>query len=134
MKTVTVVFTERYNGSSNYGRNTSTQTYDYLVDDAVSVQAGDHAVAHNGKEFAIVKVVGVSANVSARATKTLVTILDSKTVEAYNDTNKTLQQQKALLARLDVLLAQESERNKYRFLAEHNAEAKQILETLGYVK
>lgn len=133
MKTVTVVFTERYSGYSNrVGR--STQTYDYVVQDDVVVQADDFAVAHNGSEFAIVKVVSVSANVSQKATKTLVTILSKDIVEAYHAMNKSLREQKALLARLDVLLAQESERNKYRYLAESNEEAKNILVALGYLK
>lgn len=125
MKTVTVRFTERY--SSGY----SQKEYDYLVEDDVDVTAGDFAVAHNGSEFAIVKVTGVKAGASAKATKTLVTILNENTLMAYNDMNAKVKEQKALFARLDQLLAQEFENNKYRVLAASNSEAAKIVEQLG---
>lgn len=125
MKTVAVRFTERY--SSGY----SQKEYDYLVEDDVDVSAGDFAVAHNGSEFAIVKVIGVKAGASQRATKTLVTILNESVLMAYNDMNVKVKEQKALFARLDQLLAQEFENNKYRVLAASNAEAAKIIEQLG---
>lgn len=125
MKTVAVRFTERY--SSGY----SQKEYDYLVEDDVDVSAGDFAVAHNGSEFAIVKVISVKAGASQRATKTLVTILNESVLMAYNDMNVKVKEQKALFARLDQLLAQEFENNKYRVLAASNAEAAKIIEQLG---
>lgn len=131
MKTLVVVFTDRSAGT--YGRNTSTQ-YHYIVEDDVVVRAGDFAVAHNGKEFAIVKVVDVTAGASSKANKTLVTILNDSTMEAYTKMNEQLKSQRELFARLDVLLAQESEKDKYRRLAEYNSEAAAILQSLGLAK
>ena len=131
MKTVVVVFTDR--SGQTYGRSTSAQ-YHYVVDDAVAVKTGDHAVAHNGKEFAIVKVVDVTAGASSKANKTLVTILDDESMAKYSETNKALKQQRELFARLDVLLAQESEKDKYRRLAEYNSEAADIIKSLGLAK
>lgn len=125
MKTVTVRFTERY--TSGY----SQKTYDYLVEDDVDVTAGDHAVAHNGSDFAIVKVMEVKAGASAKATKTLVAILNESVLMDYKNMNEKVKEQKALFARLEQLLAQENENNKYRLLAASNSEAAKILETLG---
>lgn len=125
MKTVTVKFTERY--SSSY----SQKEYDYLVEDSVDVTAGDFAVAHNGSEFAIVRVTSVKAGASAKATKTLVAIINENTLMAYNDMNEKVKEQKALFARLEQLMLQETENNKYRLLAASNAEAAKILAQLG---
>lgn len=125
MKTVTVKFTERY--PSSY----SQKEYDYLVEDSVDVTAGDFAVAHNGSEFAIVRVTSVKAGASAKATKTLVTILNENTLMAYKDMNEKVKEQKALFARLEQLMLQETENNKYRLLAASNAEAAKILAQLG---
>lgn len=125
MKTVTVRFTTRY--SAGY----SDRTYDYLVSDDTKVSAGDYAVAHNGTEFAIVKVESVSTKVSAKATKSLVTILNSDTMAEYNARNEQVKEQKALFERLEQLLLQETENNKYRLLASSNKEAADILAKLG---
>lgn len=125
MKTVTVRFTERYN--SGY----SQKEYDYIVEDDVEVTAGDHAVAHNGSEFAIVKVMSVKAGATSKATKTLVTILNETVLMEYNDMNVKVKEQKALFARLDQLMLQETENNKYRLLAASNEEAARIIEQLG---
>lgn len=125
MKTVTVKFTERY--PSSY----SQKEYDYLVEDSVDVTAGDFAVAHNGSEFAIVRVTSVKAGASAKASKTLVTILNESTLMAYKDMNEKVKEQKALFARLEQLMLQETENNKYRLLAASNAEAAKILAQLG---
>lgn len=125
MKTVTVKFTERY--SSSY----SQKEYDYLVEDSVDVTAGDFAVAHNGSEFAIVRVTSVKAGASAKATKTLVAIINENTLMAYKDMNEKVKEQKALFARLEQLMLQETENNKYRLLAASNAEAAKILAQLG---
>lgn len=126
MKTVTVKFTNRYSNTYN-----EKSFYDYLVNDDVEVTAGDFAVAHNGTEFAIVRVIEVNAGASAKANKALVTILNSKVVEEYNATNELVKEQKALFARLEQILAQEYENNKYRVLAATNSEAASILEKLG---
>lgn len=126
MKTVTVKFTSRY--QTGYGGDKS---YDYLVEDYVDVTAGDHAVAHNGSEFAIVKVLAVKAGASAKATKTLVTILNEHVIANYNNVNAKVKEQKALFARLEQLMLQETENNKYRLLAASNPEAAKILEQLG---
>jgi len=123
MKTVSVVFTHRYGGSN--------KSYDYLVDDDTEVTIGDHAVAHNGSEFAIVRVIEVSAGVSSKAHKSLVTILNENVLMEYKDRNEAVKDQKALFARLDQLMAQENENNKYRLLAASNAEAAAILAKLG---
>lgn len=125
MKTVTVKFTNRY--ATGY----SEKSYDYLVNDDVDVNAGDFAVAHNGSDFAIVKVLSVKAGTSATATKTLVTILNEATLMEYNDMNVKVKEQKALFTRLEQLVEQEYENNKYRVLAASNAEAAKILEQLG---
>lgn len=125
MKTVTVQFTTRYQTGYN------NSEYDYLVADDVDVTAGDHAVAHNSKEFAIVKVVSVKAGASAKATKTLVTIINESVCMDYNNMNEKVKEQKALFARLEQLVEQEYENNKYRVLAASNAEAAKILEQLG---
>lgn len=123
MKTVTVKFTDRYSESRN--------TYDYLVEDSVAVEVGDYAVAHNSKEYAIVAVQSVTNGASARATKTLVTILNKETVDNYNAMNVKVKEQKNMFMRLEQLLAQESENNKYRLLAQSNTEAAEILAKLG---
>lgn len=125
MKTVTVKFTNRY--ATGY----SDKSYDYLVDDNVEVIAGDHAVAHNGTEFAIVRVIEVNAGATAKANKTLVSVINQKVFDEYNATNERVKEQKALFARLEQILAQEYENNKYRVLAASNAEAAKILEQLG---
>ena len=125
MKTVTVRFTERYN--TGY----SQKEYDYLVEDCVDVAAGDFAVAHNGREFAIVKVISIKPGASAKATKTLVTILNEHVIDNYNNVNDKVKEQKALFARLEQLMLQETENNKYRLLAASNPEAAKILEQLG---
>jgi hypothetical protein len=125
MKTVTVYFTARYN------QTYTNKSYDYIVEDSVQVTAGDHAVVHNGSEFAIVKVESVKNGVSAKASKTLVAVLTQDTMREYAAMNEKLKEQKAMFARLEQLLAQESENNKYRLLAASNAEAAKILEALG---
>lgn len=126
MKTVTVRFTNRYNGSTY-----NDKSYEYLVNDDVEVTAGDHAVAHNGSEFAIVRVIEVNAGASAKANKTLVAILNENVMTEYLATNELVKEQKALFARLEQILAQEYENNKYRVLAASNTEAASILEKLG---
>lgn len=123
MKTVTVKFASRY-GDTN-------KTYDYLVDDDTEVTSGDHAVVHNGSEFAIVRVIEVSAGASSKATKSLVTILNETVLMEYKDRNESVKEQKALFARLDQLIDQEYENNKYRVLAASNSEAATILAKLG---
>ena len=125
MKTVTVRFTNRY--ATGYG----DKSYDYLVDDNISVQAGDFAVAHNGSEFAIVRVIEVKAGVSGKATKSLVSVLNKEVFDAYVAMNERVAEQKQLFQRLEQLLVQETENNKYRLLAQSNAEAARILEQLG---
>jgi hypothetical protein len=126
MKTVTVKFTNnRY--STGYG----DKAYDYLVEDSVDVTSGDYAVAHNGSEFAIVRVIEVKAGASAKANKTLVTILNDYVIKDYQSMNEKVKEQKALFARLEQLVAQEFENNKYRVLAATNSEAAAILEKLG---
>lgn len=126
MKTVTVKFTNRYSTGG-----CTDKSYYYLVNDDVEVTAGDHAVAHNGTEFAIVRVIEVNAGASAKANKTLVAILNQKVVADYNTTNELVKEQKAMFARLEQILAQEYENNKYRVLAASNAEAATLLEKLG---
>lgn len=123
MKTVTVKFASRY-GDTN-------KTYEYLVDDDTEVTSGDHAVVHNGSEFAIVRVIEVSAGASAKATKSLVTILNETVLMEYKNRNETVKEQKALFSRLDQLIDQEYENNKYRVLAASNPEAAAILAKLG---
>lgn len=125
MKTVTVKFTQRYQTGF------SEKSYDYLVDDDAVVQSDDFAVVHNGTEFAIVRVIEVSAGASGKANKSLVTILNKDVVDAYTATNVRVAEQKQLFQRLEQLLAQESENNKYRLLAQSNSEAADIIAKLG---
>jgi hypothetical protein len=105
--------------------------YHYLVDDAAKVSVGDNVVVHNGSEYRVVKVIDIKAGASARATKTVVTILNSDVFAEYQEANKRVAEQRDLFARLDQLLAQESENNKYRLLAQGNSEAADILSKLG---
>lgn len=125
MKTITVKFTNRYNTGYN------DKSYDYLVEDNTEVQAGDFAVVHNGSEFAIVRVIEVCAGASGKATKSLVTVLGKKVIEEYTARNALVQEQKEAFQRLEQLLAQESENDRYRMLAQRNAEAAALLAKLG---
>lgn len=127
MKTVTVKFTNRYSTGHD------SRDYDYLVADDQDVSVGDFAVAHNGSEFAIVKVINVQTLVSERATKTLVHIITESEIEAYNEMNAKVKDQKKLFSRLEQLMAQEFEKNKYRVLAQSNAEAAEIAKQLGLI-
>ena len=111
--------------------NYAAKDYHYVVADDAKVVAGDSAVVHNGSEFRVVKVIDVLAGASSRATKTVVTLLNADVVETYNAENVKVKEQKDLFARLDQLLAQENENNKYRLLAQGNAEAAAILAQLG---
>lgn len=126
MKTVSVMFTNRY---ATPGQ--AVRSYDYLVDDTTVVQAGDFAVAHNGTEFAIVRVTEVNAGASGKATKSLVTILGKEAIEAYTAMNLRVAEQKEAFQRLEQILAQESENDRYRMLASRNAEAAALLAKLG---
>ena len=120
MKTLVVKF-DSYGGKD----------YHYLVDDTAKVSAGDSVVVHNGSEYRIVKVIDIKAGASSRATKTVVAILSADVFAEYQEANKRVAEQRDLFARLDQLLAQESENNKYRLLAQANAEAAEILSKLG---
>lgn len=111
--------------------NYAAKDYHYVVADDAKVVAGDSAVVHNGSEFRVVKVIDVLAGASSRATKTVVTLLNADVMETYNAENVKVKEQKDLFARLDQLLAQENENNKYRLLAQGNAEAAAILAQLG---
>lgn len=111
--------------------NYAGKDYHYVVADDVKVVVGNSAVVHNGSEFRVVKVMDILAGASARATKTVVTILNEDTMAAYKEANEKVKAQKELFVRLEQLLAQESENNKYRLLAQGNAEAAAILEQLG---
>ena len=126
MKTVSVMFTNRYATAGQANRS-----YDYLVDDSTVVNAGDFAVAHNGSEFAIVRVTEVNAGASGKATKSLVTILGKEAIEAYTAMNLRVAEQKEAFQRLEQILAQESENDRYRMLASRNAEAAALLVKLG---
>ena len=105
--------------------------YHYLVDDTAKVSVGDNVVVHNGSEYRVVKVIDVKAGASSRATKTVVALLNADVFAEYQEANKRVAEQRDLFARLDQLLAQESENNKYRLLAQANAEAAEILAKLG---
>lgn len=111
--------------------NYAGKDYHYVVADDVKVVVGNSAVVHNGSEFRVVKVTDILAGASARATKTVVTILNEDTMAAYKEANEKVKAQKELFVRLEQLLAQESENNKYRLLAQGNAEAAEILAKLG---
>lgn len=111
--------------------NYAGKDYHYVVADATKVSVGDSAVVHNGSEFRVVKVTDILAGASSRATKTVVAILNEDTMAAYKEANVKVKEQKDLFVRLEQLLAQESENNKYRLLAQSNAEAAAILEQLG---
>lgn len=111
--------------------NYAGKDYHYVVADDAKVSVGDSAVVHNGSEFRVVKVTDILAGASARAHKTVVTILNEDTMAAYKEANEKVKAQKELFVRLEQLLAQESENNKYRLLAQGNAEAAAILEQLG---
>lgn len=113
--------------------NYAAKDYHYVVDDAQAVALGDHAIVHNGTEFRLVKVKQILAGVSQRATKTVVSVINQATFDDYLERNKQVKEQKDLFVRLDQLLAQESENNKYRLLAQGNSEAAEILKKLGIV-
>lgn len=126
MKTITVQFLDTVN---TYGNR--DKTYDYLVEDDAVVSAGDHAVVHNGSDLRLTKVLSVSGNVSLKATKTVVSIITTDDMTKYNDANKAIGERKKLFARLDQILAAESELNKYKILAASNTEAAEILAKLN---
>ena len=111
--------------------NYAGKDYHYIVADDVKVVVGNSAVVHNGTEFRVVKVMDILAGASARASKTVVTILNEDTMATYREANEKVKEQKELFVRLEQLLAQESENNKYRLLAQGNAEAAEILAKLG---
>ena len=113
--------------------NYAAKDYHYVVDDAQAVALGDHAIVHNGTEFRLVKIKDILAGASSRATKTVVSVINQATFDDYNERNKQVKEQKDLFVRLDQLLAQESENNKYRLLAQGNSEAAAILAKLGIV-
>lgn len=123
MKTLVVKF-------DNYS---NAKDYHYVVDDSVAVAVGDSVVVHNGSEFRLVIVKDILAGASSRATKTVVAVINQATFDDYLVRNKQVKEQKDLFTRLDQLLAQESENNKYRLLAQGNAEAAAILAKLGIV-
>lgn len=123
MKTLVVKF-------DNYS---NSKDYHYVVDDSVVVAVGDSVVVHNGSEFRLVIVKDILAGASSRATKTVVAVINQATFDDYLVRNKQVKEQKDLFIRLDQLLAQESENNKYRLLAQGNAEAAAILAKLGIV-
>lgn len=109
----------------------SAKDYHYVVDDNASVKVKDRAVVHNGSEFRLVTVINILNGVSSRATKTVVAIINTDVYNTYLENNKKLEENKALYQRLEQLLAQESENNKYRLLAQSNSEAAAILAKLG---
>lgn len=111
--------------------NYASKDYHYVVADDAKVAIGDAAVVHNGSEFRVVRVIDILAGASSRATKTVVSILNEDTMAAYKEANVKVKEQKDLFVRLDQLLAQESENNKYRLLAQGNSEAAEILAKLG---
>jgi hypothetical protein len=111
--------------------NYAGKDYHYVVADDAKVVVGNSAVVHNGSEFRVVKVTDILAGASSRATKTVVSILNEDTMNAYKEANVKVNEQKNLFVRLEQLLAQESENNKYRLLAQGNAEAAEILAKLG---
>lgn len=111
--------------------NYSAKDYHYVVADDAKANIGDNAVVHNGSEFRIVKITDILAGASARATKTVVALINEDTMAAYKEANVKVKEQKDLFVRLEQLLAQESENNKYRLLAQGNAEAAEILAKLG---
>jgi hypothetical protein len=126
MKTVSVVFTSRESGQFS-------NTYEYLVADDVAVEVGDFAVAHNGTQYAIVRVTKVSMEISQNATKSLVVILNSQVYADYQKQNEAVNEQKRMFVRLQQLMDQEYEKNKYRVLAQSNAEAAELAKKLGLV-
>lgn len=126
MKTVSVVFTSRDSGQFS-------NTYEYLVADDVAVEVGDFAVAHNGTQYAIVRVTKVSMEISQNATKSLVVILNSQVFADYQKQNEAVNEQKRMFVRLQQLMDQEYEKNKYRVLAQSNAEAAELAKKLGLV-
>ena len=111
--------------------NYAAKDYHYLVDDDAKVAAGEYVVVHNGSEYRVVRVIDVKAGVSSRANKTVVAILNSDVFDAYQAKNEQVNEQKQLFVRLEQLLAQEGENNKYRLLAQSNSEAAEILSKLG---
>jgi hypothetical protein len=111
--------------------NYAGKDYHYVVADDVKVVVGDGAVVHNGSEFRVVRVIDILAGASSRATKTVVALINEDAMEAYKEANVKVKEQKDLFVRLEQLLAQESENNKYRLLAQGNAEAAEILAKLG---
>lgn len=123
MKTLLVRFLD--------GGNYSGKSYSYGVDDSTVVAVGDYAIAHNGHDYRVVQIADIKSGLAPTVTKTLVCILGSAEFAEYEQRNVKLKQQAALFNRLEQLLAQENENNKYRSLAAHNSEAAQILTTLG---
>ena len=84
--------------------NYAGKDYHYVVADDVKVVVGNSAVVHNGSEFRVVKVTDILAGASARATKTVVTILNEDTMAVYKEANEKVKAQKELFVRLEQLL------------------------------
>lgn len=123
MKTLAVRFVD----GSNRG------DYHYLVEDNVKVAVGDTAIVHNGTDYRVTTVHDVQLTTSSKATKTVVGIITKADYEDYKQRNIKVNETKAMFQRLDALIKAESEVNKYRYLAETNAEAREILTKLGIV-
>lgn len=99
----------------------------------MAVEVGDFAVAHNGTKYAIVRVVSVSMEISQKASKSLVMVLNRQVYADYEKQNEAVQEQKRMFVRLQQLMEQEYEKNKYRVLAQSNAEAAELANKLGLV-
>jgi hypothetical protein len=128
MKTVTVMFQ-----NDSYDRGVGGHPYDYLVADDVAVEVGDFAVAHNGTKYAIVRVTNVTMEISQKATKSLVMVLNCQVYADYIKQNEAVNEQKRMFVRLQQLMEQEYEKNKYRVLAQSNPEAAELAKKLGLV-
>jgi hypothetical protein len=124
MKTVTVKFAD-----------TATE-YDYFVDDTTVVAEGDLAIVHTGARggFKIVFVTKVrNGSFSKQATKTLVKVVTRADMDTYKAFNDTIALNRAKIERLDEIMAAEYENNKYRVLANSNAEAAALAKELGLI-
>lgn len=123
MKTIEVKFLDSYYGNTN-------KSYHYLIEDNEIVQAGDHAIVHNGSEIKVVKIIAITHGTSSKATKTVVSLITDETMKDYRDRNSKIAERKQLLSRLEHLLSEQNEMLKYKLLAEHSSEAAEILRKL----
>ena len=121
-KTIGVTFV----GSSSYAK-----TYYYLTDD-MTIEVNDYCLVIDGNGCpAVVKVNDAAAvDQTSKATKVIIQKIDTA---AYFEKIKMIADREAKSKRLEEISKEVARREKYKGLAEHSEEAKQLMIELGYI-